>query len=73
MKKAALDASQAQRIMDLNQYLGIMNANTLFIWILAESQSVNQHSFIRYRYSFTHDWEPYVVSLVIGPYEVNIE
>ena len=30
-----LDASQPQRIMDLNQYLGIMNANTLFIRILA--------------------------------------
>ena len=35
-----LDASQPQRIMDLNQYLGIMNANTLFIRILADQSMV---------------------------------
>ena len=67
MKKAALDASQAQRIMDLNQYLGIMNANTLFIRILAESQSLsNTHSYAIAIHSLmieSHTWSPSLLVL----------
>ena len=67
MKKAALDASQAQRIMDLNQYLGIMNANTLFIRILTESQSLtNTHSYAIAIHSLmieSHTWSPSLLVL----------